>query len=73
MLAEYAKVIEDGKADGSIRPDLAAREGVPALVMMLTGFLLLLADPGGSGDFGLDREALVRCAMDFLADAVRAK
>ena len=73
MLAEYAKVIEDGKADGSIRPDLDTREGVPALVLMLTGFLLMLADPGRTGDFVLDREALARCAMDLLADAVQAK
>lgn len=75
MFRELAKVIVEGKADGSIRPDLDARMAAPVIAFILTGFFRMLADAGDdfTGLLALDQGDFIRFALGLVDEAVRAR
>ncbi len=73
MFEEYAKAIQAGLADGSIRRDLDPKRTVYAVVLVLTGFLQALSDAAQSGTFELDPDAFARFTLDLVGDALRPK
>jgi hypothetical protein len=74
MFQELAQVIEQGKADGSIRDNLDAVKGAYAVAFSTTGFFRQLSETGDTftGHFKLNQEEFSRFALDLLARALRA-
>lgn len=71
----FARLIEEGKADGSIRADLDAMKGACTVAFVLTGFFYMLSETGKTftKHFALDQEEFSLFALDLLSDALRAK
>ena len=71
----FAKLIETGQADGSIRADLDAAQIAYALAFLLTGFLNMLSVAGTTftAHFALEQEAFSMFALDLLLDSVRVR
>lgn len=71
----FAKLIESGKADGSIRADLDATQTAYALAFLLTGYLNMLSVAGTTftTHFSLEEEAFSMFALDLLLDSVRRR
>lgn len=71
----FAKLIESGKADRSIRADVDATQTAYALAFLLTGFLNMLSVAGTTftAHFALDQEAFSIFALDLLLDSVRRR
>ena len=69
----FAKLIESGKADGSIRTDLDAAQTAYALAFLMTGFLNMLSVSGTTftAHFALDQEAFSMSTLDLLLESVR--
>lgn len=69
----FARIIESGQADGSIRPDIEPMQGACAMAFMLTGFFAMLSETGQTfiEHFALDQQAFSRFALDLLSDALR--
>lgn len=75
MFKEYAKVIEAGKADGSIRADVDALMGACSVAFVLTGFFRMLSEAGPSftKSRGLDQDEFVRFTLSLLGDALSSR
>lgn len=73
VFKEYAKVIEAGKADGSIRADVDSLMGACSVAFVLTGFFRMLSEagPAFTKSRGLDQEEFVRFTLSLLGDALR--
>ena len=71
----FAKLVESGQADGSIRADLDAAQTAYALAFLLTGFLNMLSVAGTTftSHFALEQEAFSMFALDLLLDSVRVR
>ncbi len=74
MFEEIAAVLELGKHDGSMRPDLDAQKSAYAVAFILTGFFTELSETGRTftEHFQLDQEEFSLFALDLLASALRA-
>jgi hypothetical protein len=68
-----ARVIEEGKADGSIRSNLDSVKATFSIVFMMTGFFNQLALTGGTflQHFGLDPEQFSEYSMNLMFDSIR--
>jgi hypothetical protein len=73
MFQEFASVVEQGKADGSLRGDLDPRKTAYAVAFILTGFFHELSETGTTftGHFRLDQEEFSLFVLDLLSDALR--
>jgi AcrR family transcriptional regulator len=72
---EVAKVIDEGKADGSIRTDLDTMSITYSAEFLITGFFYMLSASGETftEHFSLDKEEFIHLNMNLLCDAFRAK
>lgn len=72
---EVAKVIDEGKADGSIRTDLDTMSVTYSAEFLITGFFHMLSVSGKTfiNHFSLDQEDFICFNMNLLCDAFRAK
>jgi AcrR family transcriptional regulator len=75
MFHWVARVIEAGKADGSVRGDLDAVKATFSIIFMMTGFFNQLALTGETfaAHFKLDAEEFSGYSMDLLFDSMGAK
>jgi len=75
MFQDFAMMIEEGKADGSIRTDLEAVKGAYAFAFVTTGFFHLLSITGKTftEHFSLAQEDFIFFALGLFNDAFRAK
>ncbi len=73
MFKSVEKVIEEGKADGSIRSELNSEKAAFSLVFMLTGFMNQLSSTGDSftRHFSLDIEAFSYYSIDMLLGTLK--
>ena len=72
---EVAKVIDEGKADGSIRTDLDTMSATYSAEFLTTGFFHMLSVSGKTftNHFSLDQENFILFNMNLLCDAFRSK
>ena len=72
---EVAKVIDEGKADGSIRNDLDTMNATYSAEFLTTGFFHMLSVAGNTftNHFSLDQENFILFNMNLLCDAFRSK
>ncbi len=68
MFESVAKVIDDGKADGSIKPELDSKKAAFSLIFMMTGFMNQLSVTGESftRNFSLNIEDFSLYTIDLL-------
>jgi AcrR family transcriptional regulator len=73
MFQRFNAFVLEGKADGSIRPDLSESKGVFALFFFVTGFFFRLSEagPSYSAVYGIDPDDLAGYAIGLLMDAVK--
>ena len=73
MFKSIQKVIEEGKADGSIKSGLNSEKSAFSLVFMLTGFMNQLSSTGDSftRHFSLDIEAFSQYSIDMLLGTLK--
>ncbi|MDF2988713.1 MAG: TetR family transcriptional regulator [Eubacterium sp.] len=73
MFESVARVIEEGKADGSIKPDLDSNKAAFSLVFMMTGFMNQLSATGESftQHFSLDIEDFSLYTIDMLLETLK--
>lgn len=73
LFESLAKVIEEGRKDGSIRKDLEADKMAYSLVFVLTGFLYELSVSGKTftKHFSLDEETFVLSTLDLIYQSIR--
>jgi AcrR family transcriptional regulator len=71
----FAKTVEEGKADGSIRPELDARGAAFAVFFLIKGFLGRVSEneeaSGGAGI--LSRDELSLYALDLVIEGMRRR
>ncbi len=69
----FARLIEAGQADGSIRADIDAMKSACTVAFMLTGFFAMLSETGKTftEHFTLDQNKFSLFALDLLSDALR--
>ena len=74
LFQDFADVIEEGKADGSIRKDLNTKDTVISLFMLITGFFSRFAELGKVNiDWdNTDYERFVSLTLDLIEHAVIA-
>lgn len=74
MFENFVRFIEEGKADGSIRPDVEGLKGVIALFFLLTGFFFRLSEAGEgyARRYGIDLDDLSAHAIQMLMGAIRS-
>ena len=72
---EVAKVIEEGKADGSIRTDIDTMSATYSAEFLTTGFFHMLSVSGKTfaNHFSLDQENFILFNMNLLCDAFRSQ
>ncbi|BCZ45565.1 TetR family transcriptional regulator [Clostridium gelidum] len=72
---EVAKVIEEGKADGSIRTDIDTMSATYSAEFLTTGFFHMLSVSGKTftNHFSLDQENFILFNMNLLCDAFRSR
>ncbi len=75
MFSGFASIIEDGKKDGSIRPDIDAAQTAYSMAFLTTGFFHLLSETGRTftGHFGLNIDDFVNNSLELLLDSIRPK
>ncbi|NMB66002.1 MAG: TetR/AcrR family transcriptional regulator [Spirochaetes bacterium] len=75
LAQEVAKVIDEGKADGSIRTDLDTMSVTYSAEFLITGFFHMLSVSGKTftNHFSLNQEEFIYFNMNLLCDAFRAK
>lgn len=75
MAREVSQVIDEGKADGSIRGDLDAMSAAYSAEFIITGFFHMLSISGKTftNHFSLDQKDFINFNMNLLCDAFRAK
>ncbi|MDP4152234.1 MAG: TetR/AcrR family transcriptional regulator [Bacillota bacterium] len=68
-----AKVIEEGKGDGSIKPDLDANMAAYSLVYTVTGFFNQLSISGKTftGHFNIEFDKFVPYSLNLLLNSIR--
>ena len=68
-----ARVIEEGKADGSIRNDLDSVKATFSIIFMMTGFFNQLALTGGTflKHFSLEPQQFSEYSMNLMFDSIR--
>ena len=72
---EVAKVIDEGKADGSIRSDIDTMSATYSAEFLTTGFFHMLSVSGETftNHFSLDKENFILFNMNLLCDSFRLK
>lgn len=72
---EVAKVIEEGKTDGSIRTDLDTMNITLSAEFLITGFFHMISISGKTftNHFSLDEEDFIHTNINLLCDALRNK
>lgn len=75
MLQLFVKTIEEGKRDGSIRPDLDAEKGAFFVVTVSIGLLNMISEinPASVKYPVVTQSGFVDFAFELLSDAIRAK
>ena len=75
MFTKLAGIIDEGKADRSIRTDLDSQKAAYTLTFTLTGFFcqLSLTGPTFTAHFALDQEQFVLSSLNLLFDAFHAR
>lgn len=75
LAQEVVKVIDEGKADGSIRTDLDTMSATYSAEFLITGFFHMLSVSGETfaAHFSLDKEAFIHFNLNLLCDAFRGK
>ena len=74
MFREFVKIIAEGKADGSIRPDLDTTKGAYSIALVTMGLFNMLLSTGKTFamHFALESKELIYCTLQLLGDAFRA-
>ncbi|WML32787.1 TetR/AcrR family transcriptional regulator [Clostridium sp. OS1-26] len=72
---EVAKVIDEGKADGSIRNDLNTMKATYSAEFLITGFFHMLSLSGKTftNHYSLDQQDFIHFNLNLLFDAFRKK
>lgn len=75
VVHEVAKVIDEGKTDGSIRTDLDTMNITLSAEFLITGFFHMLSISGKTftNHFSLNEEDFIHTNMNLLCDAFRKK
>ena len=75
LAEEIAKVIDEGKADGSIRRDVDTKSLTHSAEFMITGFFHMFSISGKTfvDHFSLNQEDFVTLNMNLLCDIFRAR
>lgn len=75
VVRKIAEIIDEGKADGSIRKDLDSMKAAFSIEFLTTGFFHMLSVSGKTflNHFSLNKEDFINYNMDLLTDAIREK
>ena len=76
MIFKAAQLIEEGKADGSIRGDLDAKQGAYAIFTLLIGFFFRMVERGGQAvleQAGLEQDGFILYTLEMISEMYRAK